>query len=458
MITTLARTLFLALAAATLALLPGCSFRSAAAEGRAALAAPPAPAEAWPARETSLLADMVDATPQTLTMAFPMSVLVDGKLTTVNWMHRVRIADSGVYGRGIIRTLVPLSDEGDVEDEAEQDLEFGGLQFVSLQPDDAAYRVASIARSEQRTDQYQRLLLRRLGIRQRGGNGAWYLQRQGTRMRLFEPDTSPPRGLVLHLSSLAGLDYERPVIDILTKAGWLVLQIDASTARRRESPVRIADAADIDAAAKRLARSIDNRVAEVAYAAQAGMEYLCQQRPELDSLPVVITGYSAGALVGPAAGVLLHDRISALVLAGGGANLLSISHRSSLTNGGIRIEWAQGLESPDAWSRLEAAYLAESRLDPYSMAPSLQDRPVLLLHGMFDDIVPADTGDLLYERLGRPERLVYTLGHRGLFWRLPSQAGMIERWLEQTTQSRVAPRSLSTLPPTPSPPRETYAE
>jgi pimeloyl-ACP methyl ester carboxylesterase len=247
----------------------------------------------------------------------------------------------------------------------------------------------------------------------------------------------PARGIVLHLSSLAGFDYEKPVIDALCHDGWLVVQIDASTVRRQENPVRVERGGDVREAAAELAEMIDNRVAEIGYAAEAVLDYLHDTRPELGDRPVMIAGYSAGALVGPAVGALLHDRIEGVVLVGGGANLLNIARRSSLTNGGIAVRWVGPPERADVdasdedWARLEDAYLSASKLDPNNTAPYLADKPVLVLHGIFDDIVPADTGELLYERLGRPERFVYTLGHRGLFWRLPAQAGLIRRWIDR---------------------------
>lgn len=417
------------------------------------------PADAWPERETSLLPDMVKVAPRTLTLAFPMTTIENGKLTTANWTKEVSVVHTGVYGRGIIREFKPIMTSGAVRDsigayapakELDYDpAEFAGLQFISFRPDPHAVRVASSALSDGNESRYRRFLLRRLNIRS-GRDNTWYLMRPGTKMRLFEP-AGTARGVMIHLSSLAGFQYERPVIDALCREGWVILQVDPSTARQREAPVVVDPESNMAEPARRLARMIDNRIAEIAYAAEAGLEFIWDTRPELVGSPVVLAGYSAGALVGPAVATLLHDRLDAVVLVGGGANLLNISRRSSLTDGGIRIRWNTtnssseatnpGLEQVDQlpealWRKLEKAYLAESRLDPYNTAPYLVDKPVLVLHGVFDDIVPADTGELLYERLGRPERVVMTLGHRGLFWRLPSQAGTIARWLDKVVVDR----------------------
>ena len=429
-------------AALGMACLPGCAFRSAPAENRAysAIAAPLA-ADQWPARETALLEDMARLTPKSLTLAYPVTIISNGRLHSETRATPVNVVSCDVYGRGIVRFFQPLDDDPAMKPEDRELREhlFGGLQFVSFPPDSNAARIASSARDGENSSRYRRFLFRRLGIRS-GRDQTYFLMRQGTPMRIFEPVAGgEPRGVVLHLSSLAGFDYEKPVIDLLCNHGWLVLQIDASTTRRRENPVRADASGDLRHAAEQLARSIDNRVAEIAYAAEAGLDYLQDTRPRLMDKPVAVAGYSAGALVAPTVATLLHNRIDALVVVGGGANLLNIARRSSLTNGGIAVRWegaAAGDSDPNAapeadWARLEDAYLAASKLDPYKTAPYVLDKPVLMLHGVFDDIVPADMGDLLYRRLGRPERFVFTLGHRGLFWRLPSQAGLITRWLEK---------------------------
>lgn len=435
-------------AASVLPCMSGCAFRSAPADERehgsiGTLLA----ADQWPERETQLLSDMVRVSPTSLTIAYPVSVVVNGRLTSETRATPVTVVESGVYGRGIVRHFEPADNDPEIEegDRALKEHLFGGLQFISFPPDPGAVRVASTARESDNQSRYRRFLLRRLGIRP-GRDDTYYLMRQGTRMRLFEPSNrshSEARGIVIHLSSLAGFDYEKPVIDHLCGSGWVVLQVDASTARRQDTAVRADISTDLQDAAEQLARSIDNRVAEIAYASEAGLDYLLDTHPELQDKPVAIAGYSAGALVAPSVATLLHDRIRAVVLVGGGANLLNIARRSSLTNGGIKVRWegipAAGGEEPGAteteWKRLEDAYLNVSRLDPYNTAPFLLDKPVLVLHGIFDDIVPADTGETLYKRLGQPERYVYTLGHRGLFWRLPSQAGLIDRWLNRTVRA-----------------------
>jgi hypothetical protein len=83
-----------------------------------------------------------------------------------------------------------------------------------------------------------------------------------------------------------------------------------------------------------------------------------------------------------------------------------------------------------------AAYLESCRLDPYHWAPGMTDMTVVQLHAMFDAIVPASSGRLLYERLGRPERWQYPAGHVGLLFMLHWHAGAIADWIDDAMDER----------------------
>src|SRR5690606_31232761 len=83
--------------------------------------------------------------------------------------------------------------------------------------------------------------------------------------------------------------------------------------------------------------------------------------------------------------------------------------------------------------QLSAAYLEMSQLDPYHTALALRATPTLMLHAALDKIVPARCGRLLYERLGKPERWTFWIGHSLLFWRLPAYAGSIASWVDAAT-------------------------
>jgi hypothetical protein len=48
--------------------------------------------------------------------------------------------------------------------------------------------------------------------------------------------------------------------------------------------------------------------------------------------------------------------------------------------------------------------------------------------------VPAATGELLYERLGRPDRLDFSMDHYKLFYFIPDQAPRVADWLERNVR------------------------
>lgn len=188
---------------------------------------------------------------------------------------------------------------------------------------------------------------------------------------------------------------------------------------------------EIDEAARRIAAAVDEVLAENAYAAEAALEYIDRMRPDLAGLPVAVIGFSAGALAAPTAAVRLGERVSAVVLIGGGADIFQISQRNTLTRGGIDLRGKDGPLDRRLVARIGEHYLEHTRLDPYHMAPRLRGVPVLVVHAMFDGIVPAETGEVLYERLGRPDRLTFLGGHGGLFYLLEGQAERIGSWLRK---------------------------
>jgi len=182
----------------------------------------------------------------------------------------------------------------------------------------------------------------------------------------------------------------------------------------------------------------DDRVAECAYATDAALDHVFNLRPELADMPVVLVGMSGGALALPSVYAFTPERYSAAVLIAGGANFLNIMIDSNYRDwiDAIIIDFdplSDDLGKPDQSQidSLSSLYLKHSRLDAYDTAPLLEHIPVLVLHASNDRAVPAATGDLLYQRLGKPERWTYPLGHELIFAALPTQIPRIDRWIKQ---------------------------
>ncbi|MFG0244956.1 MAG: alpha/beta hydrolase family protein [Phycisphaerales bacterium JB052] len=193
-----------------------------------------------------------------------------------------------------------------------------------------------------------------------------------------------------------------------------------------------------DSVAKRIASSADQRIAECAYATRAAIDHAFRQNDSLNDRPVVLVGMSGGAMALPSVYAYDPDRYDAAVLIAGGANFMRIMIESNYRDwiDAITIDFDPlsddlGNPAPELIDTLCERYLEYAKLDAYHTAPMLQDTPVLILHANNDKAVPAETGELLYERLGRPERWTYPLGHELIFAGLPLQVPKIDRWLTE---------------------------
>jgi predicted esterase len=258
-------------------------------------------------------------------------------------------------------------------------------------------------------------------------------------MTIAPPLAGPPRGYVIWLHSLGGDRYERPVVEALRQRGWAVIESDFPwLSWSGQLTFLRADRAWTGAAAD-FADRFDQRLAEWAYAHEAALDYLAAADPATPTDTLCVLGFSAGAIGAPTVAARLGDRVKALVLVGGGADILRISQTNGLTNAGVAFGAmdpvedgyrVRGLTKAEI-DELSRRYLETSALDPYTTAPALCAIPTLMLHGALDQVVPSRAGRLLYERLGRPERWTFWLGHSLLFWRLPSYADNIAAWVER---------------------------
>jgi len=62
-----------------------------------------------------------------------------------------------------------------------------------------------------------------------------------------------------------------------------------------------------------------------------------------------------------------------------------------------------------------------------------------MLHASWDSIVPAASGDLLWEQAGRPERWSGAVGHIWMFLTLDGVADDLVAWLDRAVAAPTAP-------------------
>ncbi|MHA7814171.1 MAG: alpha/beta hydrolase family protein [Phycisphaerales bacterium] len=191
---------------------------------------------------------------------------------------------------------------------------------------------------------------------------------------------------------------------------------------------------DLQSHGQMIARMVDERIAEHAYAAQALIEESDRAFPDLADKPIVVMGFSAGSLVTPAIAQRLRetfpDRKIAIVMIGGGGDLLSASIGSVFTDGGIHLEPRDGPEpTREQLDELVTHYRAASMLDPLTLAPIIRDLPVLHIYASRDTVVPADTARAFNAAHGRVDALSHPFDHDSLFLFLPGEAGRIRTWM-----------------------------
>lgn len=272
------------------------------------------------------------------------------------------------------------------------------------------------------------------------GEGGVEIQR--TWAALYEPIAGVPvRGTAVLFPGLLGTP--EPLLEGLTRTlsirGWTVVRFMAQPSRFTQRS-RIVVMADEDAASagERIAPIMAEGLAEVSYAARAVLKRVEELEPELRGLPRVAVGMSAGAITLPTVVAAEPERWAAAVLIGGGADLFTILDRSNYSEmiDGAGVEW-EGEPDEARRKAVSEGYLRRAALDPYHTAGLLRGKPVLMYHGTLDRAVPASAGELLWERLGRPERRSFEVGHEMLFLGMATEVGPVADWIEASVPGGV---------------------
>jgi fermentation-respiration switch protein FrsA (DUF1100 family) len=126
-----------------------------------------------------------------------------------------------------------------------------------------------------------------------------------------------------------------------------------------------------------------------------------------------------------------EGRYSASILIGGGADFWLMNEKSNYRGliDAVHEKWDSEPSEADR-ARLDELYLKNAPLDSYHTAQVLKGKKVLLIQGTADLAVPSPLGDLLWERLGKPERWVVDgAGHEVLFMTLPQKFEKMMEWL-----------------------------
>lgn len=254
--------------------------------------------------------------------------------------------------------------------------------------------------------------------------------------RHTEPDSEDAKGVVVLLPGMFGTP--EPVIDSLVgqlrDRGWHVLRMLTHSSRFTEKASYTLDpSGDIDATAATIAADFGDRAAECAIATEAVCAHIAETRPDVPIGARIGLGMSGGGMVLPTVIAREPAPYRAAVFVGGGCDFAAIAMESNYTDwiDAVRIAWRDGVTTPEAAERFTRAYRAAAPLDSYRTAPRMAGIPILMLHGETDRAVPTHLGELLWERLGKPERWTAPAGHEVLFLAfLPAKAPALLDWLD----------------------------
>lgn len=253
-----------------------------------------------------------------------------------------------------------------------------------------------------------------------------------------EPKNAEPVGLAIVMPGMFATprDVNDRAERGLLNENWAVLRMLAPPSRMTQRVHYVIDSVKPDPVVNEIAADLDNRAAEAAYAVHAAAAHAHALNPALTDLPRIIIGMSGTAIALPTIVAYEPGAYDAAVFIGGGANSFEIAGESSYREWIDSIHFFTTTHNSVNEITLESTtyndeYFEYSTLDGVHTARAMQDIPVLMIHGSRDTAVPAATGDLLWERLGQPERWVMPVGHELLFGAMPLRMVGVLDWLER---------------------------
>lgn len=355
------------------------------------------------------------------------------------WWEKSSVVDE--ENRATQRALA----EGAADEDAPRPARFGGrgyLLFRSLtegEPESAAYATGA--------SKWFRVASAR-AVDGLVGEESRSLRVDQTWFGLYEPTADEKgsggvvaaKGVVLVLPGMLGTP--EPVVEGLVarlrERGFAVLRCLTHPARycsHQEFEIDVADGGAAGLAA--IAKELDDRVAEYAYAVREAWRHAVDSREDLRALPRGVVGMSGGAIALPTVVALEPEKYSAAVLIAGGCNGFEVADRSNYADmlDAVRIEW-KGEATFTFKAASYQAYLKHTTLDGYHTSRALAGKKVLMIHATKDEAVPSRLGQLLWERLGKPERWVYPMGHEGVFAMQMLQNGRTADWVAGTLGAR----------------------
>ncbi len=261
-----------------------------------------------------------------------------------------------------------------------------------------------------------------------------------TTFALYDPIGSDATHIVVLLPGMFGTPEQvlEPLIFHLRSQGIAVVRMFSHPSRFTEQLSLTIDPNnndDLEANSKRIANTVNSRIAECAYAVDAAIQHIIRKSPALGELPRVALGASGGAIALPTVCALHPDTWAGAILIGGGADFWLINQRSNYQNliNALKVQWTTEPSQAQRQS-FDNRYLQLATLDPFHTAKCLATKPVLYLRGENDQAVPATLGELLWTRIATTapdsRKISTPLTHEALFATLPARFDELSDWIK----------------------------
>lgn len=208
---------------------------------------------------------------------------------------------------------------------------------------------------------------------------------------LYRTTDDRGRPPVLLIGHGAGSSKDDPIMRGLfehwAREGYACLALDAQF--HGERTARVVDPADL----------LKRPFSGLHFGVQAAVDLMravdwIESRADLDDARLGYAGFSMGTILGVQF-VAMDQRVKAAVFALGGAGLLP---------------YFAGMAPAE--SRRDYDLVADA-LDPMFYAPLIAPRPVLMVNGLKDQVIPAALGHVLFNSLKEPRRIIWYDGGHG---------------------------------------------
>lgn len=228
---------------------------------------------------------------------------------------------------------------------------------------------------------------------------------------LFMPPGEAPRPTAVLLHGLPGIEKLYDVAHALRDLGWCSLLFHYRGSWGSEGAYRFKNLpADVKAAVDFLSRG----------------DY-----PHVDTNRLVLIGHSMGGWAAVLAAVA-DPRIKAMAALGAVTDPKSwiITHQAAAQD---CTPWLNGVtpaQMVEEWAGLNEEW------SPVEQVHRLAPRPLLVLHGGADKIVPHRQGQALYERAGEPKEIIIMPDANHAFsWHRPALRKYLLEWLDRVVSS-----------------------